>query len=259
MTLDVPKTAKDDIPQPRVAQEGILPPLCFSMLVVGSSGSGKSVLVYNLIKKFYAGCFDVVLLVSPTGRTDDIQKQLGLDDSHVITDLAKAITVLNKLMETQSKIIEEKGFARAKTVLVYFDDVVGDEQFMRSKEMVNMFIKNRHYKCNVILCSQYYKAIPRRMRMQSSCTIFFNSPATELNTMADDFLPPNVTREQFIARLQDEFKTKHQFVTVNMKVPMETRYRLGLSEPMDFNNKKKSGKEEENPRQSWRDFYAGYR
>ena len=200
--LDVPKTSKDLIEQPEICMQGVLPKLHFSMLAVGSSGSGKSVLVYNLISNFYAGYFDTVISISPTGGSDDIQKALGLPKNRVITEMSKAESVLLMIQEVQKEEIKKKGFEGAKKILIYLDDVIGDERFMNSKAMIESFIKNRHYNFSVILCSQYYKAIPRRIRMQSACNFFFNCNETELTTLAEDFEPPGVQRKRFIEVLQ---------------------------------------------------------
>jgi hypothetical protein len=234
--LDVPKTSKDLLKQPKIAEDEVLPKLNFSMLVVGSSGSGKSVLVFNLITKFYKNFFDMIVLISPTGKTDDIQKALKLPDSRVITDMDKAEEALQKIMDIQSESIKKEGFEHSKKILVYLDDVVGDSKFMNSKAMVNSFIKNRHYNISVILCSQYYKAIPRRMRMQSACNFFFACPETEMTTIAEDFEPPGVGRKRFIEVLQEIMSEKHQFVTIMMRSDWAHRYRKGLAQVIDFKN-----------------------
>lgn len=233
--LEVPETSKDLIKQPKIALDGVLPTLHFSMCIVGSSGSGKSVLTYNLITKFYKDCFDMIILISPTGGTDDIQKALDLPKSRVITDMSIAEEAIQKIMDIQTESIKSKGFENAKKILLYFDDVIGDQKFMNSKAMVNAFIKNRHYNFSVILCSQYYKAIPRRMRMQSSCNIFFNCNETELNTIAEDFAPPGITTKRFIEVLQEILTEKFQFITINRRSPWNERFRKGLAEVIDFN------------------------
>lgn len=230
--LFVPKTAKDLIHQPPIAESGVLPKLHFSMLVIGSSGSGKSVLVFNLIDRFYKDCFDMTILISPTGKTDDIQAALQL--KMVISDMQKAEEALQKIMDIQSESIKKKGYENTKKILIYFDDVVGDQKFMNSKVMMNAFIKNRHYNFSVILCSQYYKAIPRRMRMQSACTFFFNCPETEMQTIAEDFEPPGVGRKAFIAKLQEILSEKYQFITIMMRSDWANRFRKGLAQVISF-------------------------
>lgn len=232
--LEVPKTSKDRIEQPQIALDGVLPKLHFSMLIVGSSGSGKSVLAYNIINQFYKDCFDMIILISPTGTSDDVQAALNLPRSRVITDLTLANDALKKIMQVQDETIKKEGYEKAKNILIYFDDVVSDYSFMNSNEVVTAFIRNRHYKFSTLLCSQYYKLIPRKIRMQSACNIFFNCSETEMNTIAEDFEPPGVTRKEFVRTLQDILASPYQFITIAMRSPWAERFRMGLAEIIHF-------------------------
>ena len=87
---------KDKIPNPDLAKENVIPRINTSNIFVGSTGMGKSTLTTNLLTKdqFYGGkqadgkpWFDTILLVSPTGDTDDVQKELKLPDEAIFTDL----------------------------------------------------------------------------------------------------------------------------------------------------------------------------
>lgn len=234
--LIVPETSKDLIQQPEMAKQGVLPKLHFSMLLVGSSGSGKSVLAFNLIKQFYKDCFDLVVLISPTGDTDDIQAALEIPKSRVISDMKKAEESLQKIMDVQTEEIKKKGFEKCKNVLVYLDDVVADNDFMSSDTMVKAFIRNRHYKFSVLLCSQYWKAIPRRMRMQSAFNVFFECSETELKVIADDFEPPGVSKKKFISTLTSILSEKFQFVSVAKRSPWSERFRKGLAQVIHWND-----------------------
>ncbi len=232
--LDVPKTAKDLIKQPKMAEDGVLPKLHYSMIVVGSSGSGKSVLVFNMISKWYKNSFDMVVLISPTGKTDDIQKALNLPDSSVIDDMEVAEKAVAKIEEVQEEKIQTDGYESAKKVLLYFDDVIGDPLFMKSNAMIKAFIKNRHYGFSDILCSQYFKAIPRRMRVQATCSIFFDCSETEMDTIAEDFLPPGVPKKIFLKKLQEILSERYAFVTYMKTSPWKERWRRGLAHVIDF-------------------------
>ena len=65
------KTSKDAIKHPKLSEEGVIPKLNCSTILVGKSGSGKSVLLHNLLtrKEFFHGHFDKIFLISPTGET----------------------------------------------------------------------------------------------------------------------------------------------------------------------------------------------
>lgn len=101
-----PPSDKDKIKQPKAVEKGIIPKLGSSILMVGVSGSGKSVLVQNLIcdDRFYEKkTFKHIFLVSPTADTDSIQKSLKLPEHCQITNLEAAPAALEKVYEYQKK------------------------------------------------------------------------------------------------------------------------------------------------------------
>ena len=79
------KTSKDAIKHPKLSEEGVIPRLCSSCILVGKSGSSKSVLLQNLMtrKEFFAGHFGKVFLVSPTAEADDVQLALSQPELRV--------------------------------------------------------------------------------------------------------------------------------------------------------------------------------
>ena len=120
------KTSKDEIRHPALAEAGVIAKLCCSTILVGKSGSGKSVLLHNLMtrKEFYAGHFDKVFLISPTGEADDVQKALGISPSCTFTDMDEAILCLRKIEAHQEAEIKKKGSVGAQKFCIIFDDVV---------------------------------------------------------------------------------------------------------------------------------------
>lgn len=149
--------------------------------------------------------------------------------------MEKAEAAVKMIEGVQEEDIKKHGFEEAKKILLYFDDVVGDPIFMKSKAMINAFIKNRHYGFSDILCSQYFKAIPRRMRQQLACCIFFDCSDTEFETIAEDFLPPGVNKKVFIKTLQSHVSEKYSFITYNKQSPWPERWRSGLAHVINFN------------------------
>ena len=48
-TIEPVKTSKDEIKSPKLAELGVIPKINSSIIIVGKSGSGKSVLLHNLL------------------------------------------------------------------------------------------------------------------------------------------------------------------------------------------------------------------
>ena len=232
------KTSKDDIKQPALAEQGIIPKLGASIIISGKSGSGKSVLLYNLMtrKEFYGGAFDRVFLISPTADQDDVQRALKIKPSCIFTDLKEAVAALAVIERLQTAQIEKVGSGKAKKICIIYDDVVGHQKFMNSPEFVGSFIRSRHWNCTTFLLTQSFMRVPRICRLQASFIVFFPLSRSEANTVVEEFCPPRITPREFEVMLMDVLEEKYQFFCINMRVPMPERYRKGLGEIINIDD-----------------------
>ena len=97
--------SKDLIKNPELSNLNVIPKLLTSSLIVGRSGSGKSILMNYMInhKDMFKGWFDLIVLISPTCTTDDVQIAFGADEC--IDDLDMADEFLNNLMKLQKILL----------------------------------------------------------------------------------------------------------------------------------------------------------
>ena len=107
------KTKEYEVPESKYKQVGKLP---IRSILVGPSGSGKSILLQNMIINIYKGLFGRIYIFSPSIDVDytwvpvknHIKKELKLEE----TDEEKFYfseydpNALSKIIETQKKIIE---------------------------------------------------------------------------------------------------------------------------------------------------------
>ena len=221
--------SKDLIKNPELSNLNVIPKLLTSSLIVGRSGSGKSILMNYMInhKDMFKGWFDLIVLISPTCTTDDVQIAFGADEC--IDDLDMADEFLNNLMELQKKNIEEYSAEHASKICIVFDDIIG-HTFLNSNSFTACFTKCRHYNFTVFCLSQQYKSIPKKCRLQTNGLFFFKSSDTETQSVVDDFNPPNCSRKKFLNVIQQANGDDHGFLYINMKSPFSTRYRKNFDE-----------------------------
>ena len=108
------KTKQYDVPESRYKQAGRLP---FRSIILGSSGSGKTILLQNMIIYIYKKIFERIYIFSPSIDVDYqtwlpvkkyIKNELKLEE----TDDEKFYyneydpEALSKIIDTQRKIIE---------------------------------------------------------------------------------------------------------------------------------------------------------
>jgi hypothetical protein len=93
----------------------VLPRLPLRSLILGPSGSGKGILLSNLILKFYRGCFERVYIWSPSINVDstweavkkyqeEVMKVKESDTEKLYYDSYNS-EELEKVIETQHKLI----------------------------------------------------------------------------------------------------------------------------------------------------------
>ena len=229
-------TGKSRIKQPKLVEAGVLPPLGSSIIIVGRSGSGKTVLLHSLLndKRFYSGFFDIMILISPTANSDDVQKKLGVDPGFIITDLVKAVQVLTDLQESQEKEIKENGIEKSPRVAVIFDDVVANVKFMNSPAFTAQFIRSRHFNTTVFLLSQHWKRVPRICRLQASFLVFFGMSESDAAMLAEEFSPKGITKQKFQLLIEEP----HSFLSISTKSPDKERFREGLAMAIDTDDYK---------------------
>ena len=233
------KTSKDQVRQPQLVTDGILPRLGSSTVIVGKSGSGKTVLLYNLLtrKEFYYGWFDKTIIVSPTAEMDDVQLKLKVPPSCTYVDLDEALHALEIIERAQSASIKKNGAQKTKQVCIIFDDCVGHTKFMASPIFTACFIRSRHMNATVFFLTQSYMRLPKICRLQSSFIVFFQMSNAEMQIAVDEYCPAGMKAVDFERMMSDVLSSeKYQFFVVNMRVPNEERYRRGLGEILILND-----------------------
>ena len=226
------KTLKDKIKQPATAAADIIPRLTSNCLFVGASGSGKSTLLVNLMtrKEFYFGCFDQVFLISPTGRTDDVQKHLDLPDEHIIDDLSEAPDFIENLMDEQREAIEQDGADGAPQICIIYDDVIANRDLMKSTAFTSSFVMSRHFNFTTLLCTQSFTRVPRVCRLQAQNTFLFAPGMSEMELIAEEHAAPGFTKKRMHKLISYAVEEKFSFLHINRRCPFETRYRKNLSD-----------------------------
>ena len=225
----IENNSKDKIENPELSNLNIIPKLLTSSLIVGRSGSGKSILMNFMLNNpnMFQGWFDLIVLISPTCTTDDVQMSFNADEC--VDDLNEADEFLNKLMALQKTKIEEYGAKDAPKICVVFDDVIG-HKFLNTSSFTACFTRCRHYNFTVFCLSQQYKSIPKKCRLQANNLMFFKSSDTESQCVVDDHTPPNYSKKKFLNVIQEANGDDHSFLYINMKEPFNKRYRKNFDE-----------------------------
>lgn len=213
--ITVKKTNKDSLKQPQSVEIDIFPAMPCGMLVIGRSGSGKTQAIVNMMtnKHLLKDYFDKVYLFTDTRPDKELIADLKLKKKYIISDFDEE--KVKEIMEEQQSIIEEKGFNKSPKVMFLFDDILSNQKFLKSKTVVKLATANRHYNISYIFASQYYKKLVPVIRTNARFYIIFPSSMSEVDKIADELTPPQMSKNQFINYLQHATAKKYSFMSIN--------------------------------------------
>jgi hypothetical protein len=231
-------TSKSKIPQRGVAKQGILPPFPFSIMLSGSSGSGKTNLLMNILsnKALYGQYFHYIIVYSPTaGKYDDSYAILNLPEENFIEDFSP--DSLNKLIESRKELIDDKGtewVGKNSRVLIILDDVIANREFLESQQALTMFALLRHYLCSVCVMMQSYTKLPRALRLNCNAVAVFPSTQSEIEILIKEITPSGIKKRDFEKVINYACDDQYSFLWINRKAKKGEHIRKNLDEIIDL-------------------------
>lgn len=144
----------------------------FRMLMVGSSGSGKTNVLIDLIlrylvydklyvytKHIHQSKYTILQKIIKHAEENEDLKEVGDFPIAVFADNIKNIVPLEKMDEKKDNII-------------IFDDFITEK---KQNQMVDMFVRGRHKNASVIYLTQSYFSTPKDIRINCSQFLLFGS------------------------------------------------------------------------------------
>ena len=207
-------------------QWGVIPSYLSRTLFVGSSGSGKSNLIYSLLseKKFLKNYYDEIYVWSPNHSVDDSIKVLGLPDSHLYEDFDEGF--VDELYEEalEAKKIHDGFKCKHPRVLFAFDDLVDDPKFTKSQVLKKLFFKGRHPGITVWIGSQYLKSISKPLRANAQHIILFKPTKNDIEIINEELNDTDLDKKRFSQLVRFATKNKYDFLNINRNQMLDKRY-----------------------------------
>lgn len=229
------KSARDGIFK-TPAQKKYIMPSPGTLNIVGTTGSGKTNLVANLLtnKNMLKDYFDeiYVFCLSPCSTLTDHIKQIKEDNVFTDDDPSKLSEIYNK----QIKVVEDIGFKRAKHILVILDDIVQSHKFMNSKILTQIYFGSTHAKFSLWLLSQNYMSIPRKLRLNTHGLILMHGVNnTELSRFSEEYESPYIPKDDFRKIVEYALKKPYSFMFVNNVHPnKKLKFRCGFDQVLEI-------------------------
>ena len=203
---------------PNGAQYNIFHP--FRILIVGSSGSGKTNILLNLIQKLC--CFEKYYFFVKLAGDDDLYDKILIPElqrasEEVGVNLIGAYADdLESLPDLKSKLIDSK-----KQNLFVFDDM-NEESAKDLKRIEEYFTKARKLNCSLVYISQDFFKTPVKIRRNCTHCIFtdINSDNDLRNVWGDLAKQDFETFNQF----KRKFKELQPFIVYKRETGIDKRY-----------------------------------
>ena len=169
-------------------------------IILGPSGSGKSILLQNMILDIYKGCFSRVYIFSPSINVDyqtwePVKKYLeevnnGNKDEEYYFDHYEEEGLFN-IIDTQKKIIEyqkKHNHNKLFSILIVVDDFADDVKFSRNSKLLHsLFTRGRHSQISTIVATQKFNALSPIIRVNASDLYVFRlRNYSDLQTFLDE-------------------------------------------------------------------------
>lgn len=215
--IQVKETNKDELWQPVSSKIDLLPNLPTGIIICGRSGSGKTQCLVNMLTNdnLLGNSFDYIYLYTGVKPDKLLIDQLDLPDENIHSDFTPED--IEEIMDKMEESVEKKGFKRTPSLCLLFDDILGNKEFLKSKQLAKLASANRHCNITYLICTQYYKALPPVLRSNASYFVIFPSSASELEKIASELCPPNYSMKEFLKIAKHATKNRYEFLSINTK------------------------------------------
>ena len=190
-------------------------------VINAASGSGKTVLIQNLILDIYRGCFSRIYFFSPSINIDDtwlpVKKYIGeeltktKDEQIYFQDFDG--DAVQHILTTQKNIIDHQKkdpkTKRLYSILLIFDDVADNKAIHNNQSLNSCFTRGRHSQISTILSTQKYNAVSTIIRTNmDSMYLFRLRNANDLQAVVDELsalLDKKVLLEVYMKATDERF------------------------------------------------------
>lgn len=220
-----------------------LPKPPFFIIIQGSVGSGKTSLLYSLIKNYQNNnFFDVIYFYNRVSDSDKVwmdfeNKKTGVDLFHNYND-SKLLELINEIDSVQT--MRRAKNKRPLNILFVFDDMAYSNIVRRNKSTAldQLVINRRHYNISLIITSQTYKALNQNLRTNNlSHFILIRANLKDLKNIAEDHNAGMVDIDDFITM----YKTvkeggKYDFLVVDYQDEPTKIFKKNFNEIIQIEN-----------------------
>ena len=202
----------------------------FIMLIIAPTGSGKSVLISNLIRRIYYHQFNKIYFcssnVNDEGEVyDRAYDSIKFEPERVFDDINDEIANYIKLDIENDDHFSKKDFR----ALLVIDDLITSVQNKRHKDLIKFILKSRHLKCSILLVSHKFNMIPTVIRNNATDIIMFRTKSKqELQTIYDNVI--DLDEDKWVEFYEYATAEKHKFLYAKLNKNPQLYYKCFIEQ-----------------------------
>lgn len=218
----IKKTLKNDVKYK--ANKFFLPKNPFHSLIIGSTGSGKTSLLLNMLLKWMK--FDKVILCAKMKEEDKYQFL-----EKFFTDVSKQTKLpINNYFESYNNLQELPDVSTYEndgtTKIIIFDDMVNEKD---QNKILDYFIAGRKKGFSCMYLSQRFTNIPKVIRNNCHLYIIYAQRPKEVGIIYQDLINGDMDLKEFRTLFNTFTKKKYDFMVIDMTLPNELKFRKNFN------------------------------
>lgn len=223
-----------------------LPPAGSLVLIQGSAGSGKSSLLYSMLKAYQksvkGGYWNIMIFYNACSDSDFVwrgfeSRKTSVEVEHQYKD--------EELLATIEMIMDEQEGKRKlgeplDNILFVFDDMIYSNicrSHGRPSALDKLVINRRHYNVSIFITSQTYHALNKNIRCNNvSQVIIMRANMADLQSICQDHNAGIVNFSQFL-NMYNKCKAKDNFqpMVIDYREPQDRIFKSGFEEVLNPN------------------------
>jgi hypothetical protein len=215
------------------SKHAIAPKLPLRSIILAPSGSGKTVLLANLILNVYKGCFERIFVFSPSVQLDQTWQAVKDYQENImkVKETPKETLYfdhynpedLQHIIDTQHKVIlnmKKRNLNNLYSILIIVDDFADDPSFSRhSKLLHSLFTRGRHSSISTIVSTQKFTSVGQIIRVNATFLCVYRlRNQKDLDAFLDE-VSGTVGRKELLEIYNLATKEPYSFLYINLVSP----------------------------------------
>jgi Poxvirus A32 protein len=184
-------------------------------VIAGSTGSGKTNLIINLLRQEKLLNYDDVYIYSSSLHQPAYQylKQFYTDLERLMFENENKTIKIAQFFDADSQVMNPSELDTNKNHIMIFDDVMMEDQSVIKK----YFCQGRHSNVNVFyLCQSLYKIAKHCIRENANIFILFKQDDKTLKYFHETHISGDMEFKEFKNFCDGAWSRKHGFVVINI-------------------------------------------